>query len=96
MCAGRFDGWKATSSGITVSEAKRLKMLEDETLKLKALPAEQMPDVAALREPGRRQTQARVARPDRATHTMPDGIGGWPHPWKFGMKRRREFVGVVL
>ena len=42
MSAGRFDGWKATSSGITVSAAKRLKMLEDETLKLKKLLAEQM------------------------------------------------------
>jgi len=33
-----------------VSEAKRLKALEDENAKLKKLPAEQMLDAAALRE----------------------------------------------
>ncbi len=35
---------------LDVSEAKRLKQLEDENAKLKKLLAEQMLDVAALRE----------------------------------------------
>ena len=42
--------WKANYGGMDVSEAKRLKQLEDENAKLKKLLAEQMLDVAALRE----------------------------------------------
>jgi putative transposase len=42
--------WKAKYGGMDVSEAKRLKQLEDENARLKKLLAEQMLDVAALRE----------------------------------------------
>ena len=42
--------WKTQYGGLEVSEAKRLKQLEDETAKLKKLLAEQMLDAAALRE----------------------------------------------
>nr|WP_316173149.1 IS3 family transposase [Bradyrhizobium sp. SZCCHNRI2049] len=42
--------WKAKFGGMEVSEAKRLKALEDENAKLKKLLAEQMLDAAALRE----------------------------------------------
>ena len=42
--------WKAKFGGMDVSEAKRLKQLEDENAKLKKLLDEQMLDVAALRE----------------------------------------------
>ena len=42
--------WKAKYGGIDVSEAKRLRQLEDENAKLKKLLAEQMLDAAALRE----------------------------------------------
>ena len=42
--------WKAKYGGTDVSEAKRLKQLEDENAKLKKLLAEQMLDAAALRE----------------------------------------------
>jgi putative transposase len=42
--------WKAKYGGMDVSEAKRLKALEEENTKLKKLLAEQMLDVAALRE----------------------------------------------
>ena len=41
--------WKAKYGGMDVSEAKRLKQLEDENAKLKKLLAEQMLDAAALR-----------------------------------------------
>ena len=42
--------WKAKFGGMDVSEAKRLKQLEDENAKLKKLLAEQMLDAAAMRE----------------------------------------------
>ena len=42
--------WKAKYGGMDVSEAKRLKQLEDENAKLKKLLAEQMLDGTALRE----------------------------------------------
>jgi putative transposase len=42
--------WKARFGGLEVSEAKRLKALEDENAKLKRILAEQMLDVAAMRE----------------------------------------------
>ena len=42
--------WKAKFGGMNVSEAKRLRQLEDENAKLKKLLAEQMLDAAAFRE----------------------------------------------
>jgi len=42
--------WKAKYGGLTVSEAKRLKSLEDENSKLKKLLADTMLDNAALKE----------------------------------------------
>lgn len=42
--------WKAKYGGMTVSEAKRLKTLEDENGKLKKLLADAMLDNAALKE----------------------------------------------
>lgn len=42
--------WKAKYGGLTVSEAKRLKTLEDENGKLKKLLADAMLDNAALKE----------------------------------------------
>jgi putative transposase len=45
-----FYNWKAKFGGMDVSEAKRLKALEEENARLKKLLAEQMLDAAALRE----------------------------------------------
>ena len=42
--------WKAKYGGMDVSEAKRLRALEDENRKLKKLLAESMLDQAALKE----------------------------------------------
>ena len=42
--------WRSKYSGIEVSEARRLKVLEEENRKLKKLLAEQMLDAATLRE----------------------------------------------
>ena len=41
--------WKAKFGGMDVSEAKRLKALEEENARLKTLLADQMLDAAALR-----------------------------------------------
>ena len=45
-----FDKWKAKFGGLEVSEAKRMKALEDENRKLKKLLAEQVMDNATLKE----------------------------------------------
>jgi putative transposase len=42
--------WKSKYGGMDVSEAKRLRQLEDENARLKKLLAEQMLDAAAMRE----------------------------------------------
>jgi putative transposase len=42
--------WKAKYGGMDVSDAKRLRMVEDENRKLKKLLAESMLDNAALKE----------------------------------------------
>ena len=45
-----FYNWRSKYGGLEVSEAKRLKSLEAENQKLKRLLAEQMLDVATLKE----------------------------------------------
>lgn len=45
-----FYTWRKKYGGMEVSEAKRLKALEEKNAKLKKLLAEQMMDVATLRE----------------------------------------------
>ncbi|MCA3514772.1 MAG: transposase [Rhodobacter sp.] len=56
---GAFHASKAKHSGMTVSETRRLKVLEDGNAKLKRLLAEQMPDMAATREPLRKNGDTR-------------------------------------
>ncbi|ANY82913.1 transposase (plasmid) [Microvirga ossetica] len=50
MSEATLYNWKAKFGGMDVSEAKRLKALEDENAKLKKLLAETMLDASALRE----------------------------------------------
>jgi putative transposase len=45
-----FYTWRSKYGGLEVSEAKRLKALTDENVKLKKLLAESMLDVSTLRE----------------------------------------------
>jgi len=45
-----FYKWKSKFGGMEVSEAKRLRSLEDENAKLKTLPAEAMLDIAVLKD----------------------------------------------
>jgi putative transposase len=50
ISAATFYAWKAKFGGLEVSEAKRLKALEDENAKLKKLLAEAMLDNAILKD----------------------------------------------
>ena len=50
ICGATFYKWKAKYGGLDVSEARRLKGLEDENAKLKKLLAEAMLDVAMLKD----------------------------------------------
>src|SRR6187200_242210 len=74
-----FYNWKAKYGGTDVSEARRLKALEEENAKLKKLLAEQMLDAAALREllskNGRARRQARRGRASKGRHG-PFGTAG--------------------
>lgn len=45
-----FYAWRSKYGGLEISDAKRLKSLEEENRKLKKLLAESMLDVATLRE----------------------------------------------
>jgi putative transposase len=49
ICDGTFYNWKAKYGGLTVSEACRLKSLEDENRRLKHIVAEQALDIQALK-----------------------------------------------
>ncbi|SMC98841.1 transposase, partial [Primorskyibacter flagellatus] len=61
MSEGTFYAWKAKFSGMTVSDAKRLKTLEDENAKLKKLLAEQMLDAAAMKKMLKKAKPAELA-----------------------------------
>jgi putative transposase len=50
ISSAMFYKWKAKYGGLEVSDAKRLKALEDENAKLKKLLADQMMEASALRE----------------------------------------------
>ncbi len=50
ISSATFYAWKSKYGGLELSEAKRLKALEDENRKLKKLLAEQLLDNATLKE----------------------------------------------
>ena len=50
MSDATYYNWKAKYAGITVSEMKRLKALEEENRRLKQIVAEQALDIRALKE----------------------------------------------
>ena len=50
ISSATFYRWKAKFGGLDVSDAKRLKALEDENARLKKLLADQMLEASALRE----------------------------------------------
>jgi putative transposase len=50
VSSATFYKWKARFGGLDVSEAKRLKALEDENSRLKRMLADSMLDIAALKD----------------------------------------------
>ena len=50
ISSATFYAWKAKYGGLDVSQARKLKVLEDENTRLKKLLAEAMLDVAVLRD----------------------------------------------
>jgi putative transposase len=50
MSDGAYYNWKAKYAGLTVSELKRLKALEDENRRLKQIVGEQALDIRTLKE----------------------------------------------
>ena len=50
MSDATYYNWKAKYAGLTISELKRLKALEDENRRLKQIVAEQALDIRTLKE----------------------------------------------
>lgn len=50
ISSATFYKWKARFGGLDVSEARRLKALEDENARLKRMLADSMLDIAALKD----------------------------------------------
>lgn len=61
VSSATFYAWKAKYGGLEVSQARRLKVLEDENARLKKLLAEAMLDVAVLRDVTAKSGDARGA-----------------------------------
>ena len=59
ISSATFYKWKAKYGGLEVSEAKRLRSLEDENAKLKRLLAEAMLDIAVLKDISAKNGDAR-------------------------------------
>ena len=76
ISSATFYKWKAKYGGLDVSDAKRLKSLEDENSKLKKLLAEAMLDNAMLRDVAARNGDAR--RQTRSRRSFPPGPRGEP------------------
>lgn len=49
ICLNTFHRWKAKYGGMQVSEAKRMRQLEDENRRLKKIVADQSLDIEALK-----------------------------------------------
>jgi len=49
ICSNTLYHWKAKYGGLTVSEARRIKQLEDENRKLKHIVADQVLEIQALK-----------------------------------------------
>jgi putative transposase len=49
ICDGTFYNWKAKYGGLTVNEARRIRLLEDENRRLKHIVAEQALEIQAFK-----------------------------------------------
>jgi putative transposase len=88
ISSATFYKWKAKYGGLEVSDARRLKALEDENAKLKKLLAETMLDNAMLKDIAakngdvRREARGRRSSADLVRGERPagvQGLGGRPH-----------------
>nr|WP_218132178.1 IS3 family transposase [Roseicitreum antarcticum] len=70
MSSATFYAWKAKYGGMDVSDARRLKALEDENAKLKRLYADAMLDNAGLKDLLSKKVVAPAARREAVTHLM--------------------------
>ena len=82
MSEATLHNWKTRRGGIDVSDAKRLKALEDENTKLKKLLADQVLEASALREllskNSRARRQARSRRASAGRHGPVRSVGPVP------------------
>ena len=67
ISSATFYKWKAKFGGLEVSDARRLKTLEDENAKLKKLLAEQLLDNAMLKDVASKNGDARCEARGRGT-----------------------------
>lgn len=79
-----FYKWKAKYGGLEVSEAKRLRSLEDENAKLKKLLAEAMLDIAVLKDISSKNGDAR-REPQATRQRQPEC--GRPRPRQVRVER---------
>jgi putative transposase len=76
ICDATFYNWKAKYGGMDVSDAKRLKALEEKNTKLKKLPAEQILDAAGAARASVKNGRARCKRRRRCASEVRDGPVG--------------------
>ncbi len=74
ISSATFYAWKAKFGGMDVSEAKRLKSLQEENAKLKRLLADAMLDNVALKDLSQKNSNARRQAGDRrlSHHSLRD------------------------
>ena len=80
VSAATFYKWKSKFGGLEVSDAKRLKALEEENRKLKKLLAEEVMDNATLKEMLRRKLLTPGARKSCTTSCTNPWISWTPRP----------------
>ncbi|WP_438363378.1 IS3 family transposase [Sandarakinorhabdus limnophila] len=87
ISSATFYKWKAKYGGLEVSEAKRLRSLEDENAKLKRLLAEAMLDIAVLKDISGKKMVTPDAKRNAVAHARE----------KFGLSERRacSLIGVA-
>jgi putative transposase len=92
ISSATFYKWKARYGGLEVSDAKRLKALEDENTKLKKLLAEAMLDYAMLKDVASKNGDARRearGRRSSADHLRGARTAGVQSP------RGRPYIGAL-
>jgi putative transposase len=82
--------WRKKYGGLEISEAKRLKALEEENSKLKKLLAESMMNVSTLHEMlGKKASDARLEEGRRELGHPEQGILAAPRLWPRGHRSAR-------